>query len=130
MRAHAVWLPRQCPSYETPTVSKDFLWAESTPLYRPNRALLFHGTKTDSLPSILKKGILLGSENPMHGRSGAMFGSGVYLATTPLKSDEYARGSLGDWVGAGRGGASTLGFDDSEQGRAWREFVQRTQVGR
>jgi len=50
-----------------------------------NRQKLFHGTPRESARSILSSGFRLPEK-------GGMFGKGVYFASAPLKSFQYARG--------------------------------------
>lgn len=61
-----------------------------------NVTLLWHGTKTENVLSILSKGILLPSESP-GSKAGSAFGKGVYFARQSTKSLNYCDG--GFWSG-------------------------------
>ncbi|XP_074658150.1 poly [ADP-ribose] polymerase tankyrase-like [Tubulanus polymorphus] len=56
---------------------------------RNNRHLLWHGSSSANLLSILTRGLLIAP--PQVGSTGAMFGKGIYLADTFKKSSYYCR---------------------------------------
>ncbi|OMJ26091.1 Poly [ADP-ribose] polymerase 2 [Smittium culicis] len=55
--------------------------------------LLWHGTKTQNLLSIMSKGLLLPKLSPGE-KAGAMFGDGLYFANQSTKSLNYCDGGL------------------------------------
>ncbi|KAJ2619437.1 hypothetical protein GGI26_005837 [Coemansia sp. RSA 1358] len=63
-----------------------------------NVKMLWHGTRTQNLLSIMSKGLLLPDKSPGQ-KSGAMFGHGLYFARQSTKSLGYCDG--GYWTGSG-----------------------------
>ncbi|KAJ2488715.1 hypothetical protein IWW37_004586 [Coemansia sp. RSA 2050] len=63
-----------------------------------NVKMLWHGTRTQNLLSIMSKGLLLPDESPGQ-KSGTMFGKGLYFARQSTKSLGYCDG--GYWTGSG-----------------------------
>ncbi|PWA03341.1 hypothetical protein BB558_000522 [Smittium angustum] len=60
---------------------------------KKNVNLLWHGTRTENLLSIMSKGLLLPKLSPAQ-KKGAMFGDGVYFANQSTKSLNYCDGGL------------------------------------
>lgn len=54
---------------------------------KPNRKLLWHGTRTVNFASIIKDGLQIAPPNVQH--SGYMFGKGIYFADVVTKSANY-----------------------------------------
>ncbi|KAJ2757054.1 hypothetical protein GGI19_000350 [Coemansia pectinata] len=63
-----------------------------------NVRMLWHGTRTQNLLSIMSKGLLLPDKSPGL-KSGSMFGEGLYFARQSTKSLGYCDG--GYWTGSG-----------------------------
>ncbi|KAJ1954766.1 hypothetical protein GGI12_005719 [Dipsacomyces acuminosporus] len=64
-----------------------------------NVNLLWHGTRTQNILSIMSKGLLLPKLSPGQ-KAGAMFGDGLYFANQSTKSLNYCDGGL--WTGNSR----------------------------
>lgn len=73
-----------------------------------NTALLFHGTRSVNVSSILRKGLMLPKQLVGVAITGAMFGPGIYFADDWRKSAGYASLRGSHWT-RGDGGVSNRG---------------------
>lgn len=84
-----------------------------------NVSLLFHGTRSQNVPGILRTGLRLPKELVGVVITGAMFGPGIYWADDWKKSDGYTSREGGYWAGGG----------GKVQGRKAFMFVANVAVG-